>query len=62
MREDGSFKGYYAHYEEIAPDGAILIKRMYITEDGKILKGKELEDYELQSGEGKQTGTDTNIV
>ena len=53
MREDGSFEGYYAHYEEIAPDGAILIKRMYITEDGKILKGKELEDYELQSSEGK---------
>ena len=55
MREDGSFKGYYAHYEEIAPDGAILIKRMYITEDGKILKGKELDDYELQNSESVQS-------
>ena len=51
--EDDSFEGYYAHYEEIAPDGAILFKRMFVTKDGKILKGKELEDYELQSSEGK---------
>ena len=43
--DDDVKRGYFAHIEDTAPDGSILIKRVYITENGDILDENSLENY-----------------